>query len=56
MNYESDATKQERKQEVQVGTNVRVGIPDVDRARNQQRNVIGVVVEVGLSVHTLPYL
>ena len=29
-----------------VGTNVRIGIPDVDRARNQQRNIIGVVMEV----------
>ena len=32
--------------ELQIGTNVRVGIPDVDRARNQQRNIIGVVMEV----------
>ena len=34
--------------ELEVGTNVRVGIPDVDRARNQQRNLIGVVMEVSM--------
>ena len=33
----------------EAGVNVRVGIPNVDRARNQQRNVIRVVIQVAES-------
>ena len=32
--------------EMEVGTNVRVGVPDVDRSRRDHANLIGVVIDV----------
>ena len=39
-----------RLSELRVGDSVRVGIPDVDRSRIEQRNLIGVVLEVRSSL------
>lgn len=33
-------------QEIEVGTNVRVGVPDLDRSRQDHANLIGVVMDV----------
>ena len=33
-------------QEIEVGTNVRVGVPDLDRSRRDHANLIGVVMDV----------
>ncbi|XP_043242672.1 uncharacterized protein LOC122392160 isoform X1 [Amphibalanus amphitrite] len=39
------ARTRKAKKILSVGQNVRIGIPDVDRARTQQKNVIGVILE-----------
>ena len=42
-----------RLSELRVGDSVRVGIPDVDRSRIEQRNLIGVGLEVRSSLNWL---
>ena len=42
------ARTRKAKKILSVGQNVRIGISDVDRARTQQKNVIGVILEVSL--------
>ena len=39
-----------RQSTLEVGQTVRVGIPDVDRARNQARNILAIITDVS---HTM---
>lgn len=40
------ANSQAAMQEIEVGANVRVGVPDLDRSRRDHANLIGVVMDV----------